>query len=950
MTQFRVPTATYRIQFNGSFRFGDATAIVPYLASLGITDLYSSPILTATPGSQHGYDVVDPHHVNPEAGGEEEFISLSDRLGENGLGLILDIVPNHMAATSENSWWMDVLENGPYSRRAQYFDIEWHPFHFPRGLERKILLPILGRPYGEALEKGELRLAVGERGLFVTYYDRKMPIAGYSYLELLRAVLDRMHSEGHGSNPSAIELEEILRGFEPVAGTENQDPERMTNTRFLKETLERLQQVDQNFGETLQRVVDSWNGTPDDPTSFEQLDSLLDRQWYRLAYWRRASEQINYRRFFDITDLVGLRIEDPEVFEARQKLILQLVDEGRVTGLRIDHIDGLYDPVAHLRKLQIRLAGVEASAENHRPYWVVVEKILARDEQLPNDFAVSGTTGYDFLNRVNDLFVSPDGLGRLSALYTDLGGIREPFDDIAYERKKLVIESLFVSETRALAARLAGLAAADRTARDFPQEEIEDALVEITASLDVYRTYIREPGEVPRSDRQWIERAVHEARHRAPRIDDQVYRFVQRVLLVDPPHYASDQAPSWLDFVMRWQQYTGRVVAKGVEDTSFYVYNRLISMNEVGGDPEDVPADPVEAFHRENSDRARQWPHTLNTTNTHDTKRSEDVRTRIDVLSELEEWPRIARRWARINADAKEIVEGHAAPDGNDELMIYQTILGVWPLDGREIPTLQERLHQFVQKAAREAKVHSSWLQPNTPYEMAMKEFVDRLLREGSRFRRDLASLHRKVAFFGFLNSLSQVALKIGSPGSPDFYQGTELWDFSLVDPDNRRPVDYAARKRILGSIRRGSKDRSALAGRLLRNWKNGAIKMYVTQRGLEIRKELAPLFLDGSYEPLPTSEGAKGHVCTFMRRGDGSSVVVAVPRLVSALVRAGTFPLGEDVWSEETIELPSGASGMWRNVYTDETIEASPSLKVADVFRSFPVAILRAEPVQHSR
>ena len=905
----RIPTATYRLQFNAGFTFNDARRIVAYLAELGISDIYASPILRARKGSAHGYDVVDAAALNPELGSEDDFNALQQELSERKLGFLLDVVPNHMATGPENAWWMSVLENGPQSRFLSYFDIDLSPVSANGRATTKVLLPILGKPYGETVENGEIRLGFDEGGFFFEYYEHRLPLSPDSYRTILRHCLNELPSEGVG-----IELRELVEGDATVP-----------NSKFLKDTVWRIHQQDERFRAALDRAIGVFNGDPSDPESFNALDALLDEQWYRLAYWRIASEKINYRRFFDVTELVGVRVENPEVFEARMRRIFDLIAEGKVTGLRLDHIDGLFDPVRYTRKLQFRLTNPGDAPENGAAplsFYVVVEKILEAGETLPKDFPVSGTTGYDFLDSVNALFVDPAGLARLTDFYREFTGIDESFDDIVYERKRQVISELFAGEMRGLGKRLSAIAMLDRNGRDFAPSELLAALTEITACMEVYRTYIRE-SQISASDRHSITNAIARARERAPTIDPRMFNFLERVLLVDPPRYMEAQRDEWLAFVMRWQQFTGRVMAKGVEDTAFYNYNRLISLNEVGGQPgRDGNFDALAEFHARNERIAADWPDTLNATSTHDTKRSEDVRARIHVISELtDDWIDAVRTWSTMNAPAHE----HGAPDPNVELLIYQTLVGMWPLDAEERVTVQERLVQYLEKAVREAKTYTSWLTPNTMYEQGVRSFACSLLKNES-FCASFESIQRRIAFHGFLNGLSQTVLKITSPGVPDFYQGTELWDLSLVDPDNRRPVDYERRSSMLRKLK-ASAERDALdVATMLRRWGDGRAKMYVTWKTLALRNRRAESFGRGRYQPID----AGPNVVAF-RRGD--DVIVAVPRLVTHV--SDQLPIGE-VWKDASI----AAGGKWTNIFTGDPLEGD-SLPLSQVFAKFPVAAL---------
>jgi (1->4)-alpha-D-glucan 1-alpha-D-glucosylmutase len=841
---YRVPRATYRLQLNASFTFNDAKAIVPYLAQLGISDVYVSPILRARKGSAHGYDIVDAAALNPELGSEEDFAALDAELKRHGIGLLLDVVPNHMAASHENAWWTSVLENGPEeSRFRDYFDIDWR--------NGKLVLPILGKPYGEALESNEIALGFDEDGYFVSYYDKRLPLAPDTYHLVLEQCGDALPDE----------LRELAAA-------------KVGNSRFLKERLWSNYRENERFRAAHDKAVRDFG--------VDALDKLLDAQFYRLAYWRIASETINYRRFFDVTDLVGVRVENPEVFEARSRRVFELVGDGKVTGLRIDHIDGLHDPLGHMRKLQTRLGD---------GFYVVVEKILSEGEQLPSEFPVSGTTGYEFANAVNALFVDPAGLQQLDGFYRAFAGETRSFADICYEKKKQVIQDLFPGEMRALGEQLAAVAMSDRNARDFSPIDLTAALTEVTACLKVYRTYVRDE-TVSEADGQRVREAIAEARRRASTaVDRRLFVFLQNVLLMQPPRYVEDRK-RWLDFVMRWQQFTGRVTAKGVEDTAFYNYNRLLSMNEVGGEPGHLPGDAIAALHDFNARRGARWPHTLNATSTHDTKRSEDVRARMNVLSEIADvWTRQVRRWSRMNGALRR----DGIPHPNEELLIYQTLIGAWPIDAA-------RLKQYLEKAAREEKTHTSWIAPNADYEQALLGFAEAILGH-DEFLRDFARFHKRIAYAGAVNALAQLVLKATAPGVPDFYQGTELWDYSLVDPDNRRPVDYAARAALLRRVQ------SARPEALVRKWQDGRVKLFVTWKLLALRDRLR----DAPYTPLD----AGPNVFAFTR-GD---VAVAVPRFARAPLPDAPLPL------------PPGA---WRNVFTGDEPRT-----LQELFARFPVAVL---------
>ena len=971
MTPRRVPVATYRVQFSRSFRFTHARDLVPYLHELGITDLYASPCLRSRRGSPHGYDVVDPLGLNSELGTEDEFDQLVQQLQHHDMGLLLDIVPNHMAASAENPWWMDVLENGPSSPYASYFDIDWHPPTTKASFlqKNKILLPVLGDTYSTVLENQQLSLELDRNGFFIRYFETRLPLEPKSYRLILEHCLGSMRQSAARSAPSAQELSAIADAAGRLPNYTTQIPEEIEARRRGKEQIQQrlgrlylLDLADLEFRECLDETLRFFNGTAGEPKSFDPLDQLLAGQPYRLAHWKIAAEEINYRRFFDINDLVSLQVADPRVFRATHARIFQLVKERKVTGLRVDHIDGLYDPLAYLHRLQ-DAAAASLEEGKGRPFYVVVEKILGGDEVLPEEWPISGTIGYDYLHPLNGVFLNAPGLQALEATYAQFTGTQEPFADICYQRKKQVMEQLFQGEISTLTHELGKLAAQVRNARDLPLSELSQALVETTACLPVYRTYIRDVRVRP-SDRVYIERTLKAARQRTPpdQVSPSAFAFLQQVLLLHPPDYLKNQKEEWLRFVMRWQQFTGPVMGKGLEDTAFYVHNSLISLNEVGGDPlrQNLPLD-TDAFHRFNKQRQTDWPHTLNATSTHDTKRSEDVRARISVLAELsEEWASCLQRWRRWNQAKKQKMDDCLVPVPSEEVLLYQTMLGTWqtmlgawPGEQDELPSLRDRLRAYMLKAAREAKQHTSWIRTNAAHEQALSHFVGAILEESgaNRFLRDFTNFQKKIAHYGALNSLSALLLKIASPGLPDLYQGTELWNFTLVDPDNRRPVDFLKRAHMLDELERQAASGPASVARdLLAHWPDGCIKLYLTWKALNFRRAHREVFSEGAYLPLESTGKRKENLCAFARRRGQSWAVVAVPRMVTRLVEEGKFPLGQPIWGAESLRLPGDAPRRWVNVLTGEPIDAASArkqnlLRLHSVFRSFPVALLAVRP-----
>ena len=917
----RKPNATYRLQLNHDFGFRQALQLVPQLDSIGITHLYLSPIFQARKGSMHGYDVTDPSRLNEELGTAEDFEALVAELRGRGMGILLDIVPNHMAASPANPWWMDVLESGSASPYSAFFDVEWSPT-LP-AVQEKIYLPILGEPYAEALEQQKLRLWIHESGLRISYYDTPFPLDPSTYHDVVSYHLSTLLGKLDTSQPLLQELGDLLETLDRLPARTSVEWESLEMRRHeaprVKEKLWDLYSHFAEFREFLDGNIRVFNGTPGDQDSFDLLDTLIGKQPYELAYWRVAREKINYRRFFDITDLIGIRAQDPQVFDRTHDFALELCKTGKISGYRVDHVDGLYDPTQYLAHLQQRAAESCGGAA-----YIVVEKILNETELLPNGWPVAGTTGYDFLGAVNNLFVHPEGLERLQALYTAFTGLAATFYDVANEQKRNIMRDLFVGEMNALDYHLQAIADRDRHGRDLSPQEIRRALVEITISMPVYRTYVRDT-HIGAHDAEFLDRSIHDARRRNPQISPACFDFLSRVLLLKVKNGLKEDA---LRFLMRWQQLTGPIMAKGVEDTTLYVFNRLVSMNEVGGCPEPVP---VERFHRFNSERNAQWPATMNADSTHDTKRSGDVRARINVLSEISDvWARNVRRWGRSNRAHKSEVEGRLAPDANDEYLIYQTLAGAWPIEW-------ERLEQYLVKAVREAKVHTSWFAPKAEYEAALVKFTKAILDPAGPFLASFETLHKRVAFYGAINSLAQTLLKIVSPGIPDFYQDTMRWSFRLVDPDNRLPPDPS---RTSAPCR--------FDPELVENWEDGRIKAWVIAAALRFRKNNPELFGTGEYLPLRTSGRGSDHAIAFARRYGDSYAIAIAPRFTSHFSTFEKQPLGRRVWRDSYVLIPPEGPETWRNVLTDELVDSAVAdgntvLYISDALKSCPVALLAA-------
>jgi len=959
-----IPRSTYRLQFHCGFTFDHGAELIPYLHQLGISHCYASSCLQSRPGSTHGYDIVDHGKLNTELGGDDAFARLTAALQEHGMALLLDMVPNHMGVMGrDNAWWLDVLENGPASSYASFFDIDWNPLK--EALRGKVLLPVLGTHYGNALDGTELVLVFdAERGAFsISYYEHEFPIDPREYPRILAHDMNRLEDRLAAKDPRLLEFQSLITAFGHLPLRSNTNPahiaERARDKEVIKASLARLYR-DADIARFLDDNLGMFNGK----AGTELLHELLENQAWRLAYWRVASDEINYRRFFDINELAGLRMENPDVFEATHGCILKLIAQGKIQGLRIDHPDGLYDPADYFRRLQARAAapqiivlpeqratmpGADPAGEEIKPLYLLVEKILASHERLRPDWAVHGTTGYDFTNLVNGLFVDAAAERKMDRIYREFGGDTEP-DELLYGCKKLIMRAAMASELLVLAQQLSRIAELDRHTRDFTLSSLREALSEVVASFPVYRTYVRIEGSSA-DDCHYLDWAVNVAKKRNPAADPSVFDFVHEVLMADIAEGKSaDYRQRVTVFAMKFQQYTGPVMAKGMEDTGFYRYNRLISLNEVGGEPKHFGVS-VAAFHHHNQERAQNWPHTMLSSSTHDSKRSEDVRARIDGLSEVPaEWRARVRRWARINRSKKRLLDDRPAPSGNDEYLLYQTLVGVWPLEALDESALsgfRERIQAYMLKAVREAKQHTSWINPDTEYEKAVADFVQALLGDADRnpFLADFLSFQQVLGRAALFNSLAQTLLKLTAPGVPDIYQGNELWDFSLVDPDNRRPVDYGQRRTLLAELQNAlesSQTLTDLAADLVNNLPDGRAKLYLIWRSLALRREHPELFRDGDYLPLVVSGTHADHLCAFARRHGEQLTVIVVPRLVIRL-GAGADPLGEKVWGETWIQVPVAK---WENWLTGEhlqgeAIEASWRLPAGNVLNHFPVALL---------
>ena len=906
--------ATYRLQFHKGFTFHDATALVPYLAQLGISHIYASPLMEARPGSTHGYDIVNHNRLNPEIGSEAEFAALVATLKKHGMGLILDIVPNHMAVGgADNAWWLDVLEWGEASPYAGYFDINWDPLR--EDLKGRVLLPVLGDQYGAVLERGEieLRFDVTEGSFSAWYYQHRFPLSPPSYAIVLQ----------RGGEP-------VTRLAGDFAALHRLDPaEARRLGGEMKSRLARAARRDAAVAGAIEAALRDFTGSPGRPTSFRRLHRLLEAQHYRIANWRVAAEEINYRRFFNINDLAGLRIELPELFAATHRMVFAMIERGEVEGLRIDHIDGLFDPAAYCAALR-QEAGDEL--------YVTVEKILARYERLP-DWPIAGSTGYDFANQVLALFVDPAAEGSMTRLYQRLAGRTEDFDAVLYASKKRIMQVNLASEMNVLARRFHRLAASEWRTRDFTFNGMLAALEEVIAAFPVYRTYIG-PGGGSTDDRRYIDWAVGLAKTRWGPSETTILDFIQGVLLAEVPGHSRPE--DVLRTAMQFQQVTGPVMAKASEDTAFYRYFRLLALNEVGGDPRRFGMSCA-AFHHLTQERARQWPRAMLATATHDMKRGEDGRLRIALLSELPlVWGRRVMLWLRLNRRHRAEIDGESVPDRNVEYLFYQALVGAWPPgldpgDTAGLAELAERVEAAMIKSVREGKERSSWSYPNAEYEAGLVRFVRGVLdaTRHNPFLADFADFIGLVARPAAIASLAQLVLKLTVPGVPDIYQGGELWDFNLVDPDNRRPVDFTRRQQLLDHIS------AAGISEVSEHWQDGREKLFVTARLLTLRRDHPELFAAGDYQPLDTGEGwISNRLCAFSRRHRDKALVVVAPHLTYGLYRDG----GPADFGTK-IALP--AQGLWREILAGASFTGRAPIRGSELFAEFPVAVLFGEQLQ---
>lgn len=951
-----VPVSTYRVQLNQNFNFQQAAEWVQYFHKLGISHLYSSPILSTKPFSNHGYDIVDHSKLNPELGTEKDLESLAETLHKHQLGLILDIVPNHMYILSAaNRWWNDVLENGPASPFAVYFDIDWNP---PRlELKNKVLLPLLDQQYGVSLENQTVKVIFKDGSFFLELPNITLPTDPKSWVLILESVSKQTRTNLSEDHTDLLELDSIITALTHLPGTTETEKEKIQERQREKEVVKRrlgsLITQNENIAEVLSNELTTLNGNKGDPSSFNDLELFSNTQPYRLCFWRVASDEINYRRFFDVFELAGIRTENSDVFESIHSLIFDFIQKKFIDGLRIDHIDGLWDPEKYLKDIQERCSSLSES-----PYYVIVEKILSGNEKLCFEWPIDGSVGYDFLDQVNRLFVFQENKNNFVSLYKSFTDESSNIFKSLYACKKLILLVSMSSELYILSRYLDRVSQQHRSSRDFTADSLKTALRDVIACFPVYRSYIRSEPEVKigEEDKQYVLTAISRAKYLNPVIPPHIFDFIESVLLLNHPDGLDDtQKRERENFVMRFQQLTGPVMAKGLEDTFFYRYYPLASLNEVGSDPYNFGLS-IDEFHKKNIERWQYWPHSLLATSTHDTKRSEDVRARINVLSEVpNEWEQAIHRWTQLNQEHKQQIDNDLIPDRNDEYFIYQTLVGSWPLypmDPSAHLNYMNRISAYIDKASKEAKVHTSWVNPNKKYDHQMQQFLQKILNSdtsSNKFLSDFLAFIPRIISAGMLNSLSQILLKFTSPGIPDIYQGNEIWNFKLVDPDNRHPVDFSSRKYLLENLLEKEKNFPGFLSSFLKHPEDGRVKLYITMKSLQLRQKNPELFLEGSYIPLRVEGNKQNHIIAFARLNENKGVIVVTTRFFTSLLSNEGIYINSENWQENRVELPPELSQFqYRDVFTGNEIitERNDSItyfnleKVLDIF---PFALLES-------
>lgn len=946
------PLSTYRLQMNHQFTFSHLLELIDYFEALGITHLYLSPILQAHSHSPHGYDVIDYNAINTEIGTEEELEKIARELQQRNMGLILDCVPNHMYICDDgNAWWHNVLENGRSSPYADYFDIAWKNSHTCS--DNKILLPFLNQQYGEALENQLIQLTLKEGAFYITLWETLLPTDPCTWISILER--DDLKSDllSHWKEDSQpyLEFTSITTALKHLPKTTDLNAEevseRQREKEVVKSRLASLLKAYPPFLEVLSDKLKEINGRKGKPESFDALEAFINAQPYRLCYWRVASDEINYRRFFDVSNLAGIKTEKKEVFDAIHVKVLEFVERGWVDGLRIDHIDGLIDPQSYLKTLQHECKA-RGSVSDH-PIYIAAEKILTGKEKLRPSWPLAGTVGYDFLNQLNGLYIDMKSKQPLLALYRAFTGITENIKDIIYESKRLILFVSMSSEHHTLSHFLYKIAKQHRSTRDFTEETLRSALRDVIASFPVYRTYLRpEDKTINDEDRKSILKAIGQAQRRNPALSNSIFDFIRSVLLLEYPSGLADshKEERW-NFILRVQQLTGPITAKGLEDTACYRFYPLASLNEVGSDLTTYGISPEE-FHALNKERQHQWPHTLLATSTHDTKRSEDIRARLNVLTEMTQpWRTTLEEWVGLNNKHKTAIDDELFPDNNVEYLLYQTLIGCWPLypmDPSSHLQYMKRIDEYMLKAVREAKTHTSWINPSEAYEQALSQFIQNILNPdkiNNPFLPQLITFVKKFQIAGMYNSLSQTCIKMLSPGIPDIYQGNESWAFNLVDPDNRQPVDFTSLRYMLSSLQKRKGD-PTLADELSTHPEDGLLKLFITSELLHLRRSLPELFLEGDYLPLEIN-GKEAHRClAFLRRKDNIYVIVVATRFFSDLITAEPPFLSSSLWDDTVLSLPHDLPQSFQHLFLQKDVVVEDNtLKLSLLLDRLPAAAL---------
>lgn len=941
----RIPISTYRLQFNPLFRFKDAAKVIDYLSRLGITDCYTSPLMQATPGSMHSYDVTNPTRFNPDIGTEDEFGAFSQGLMQKNMGMIIDIIPNHMCISAPyNQWWNNVLENGPSSPFADFFNIEWNPLR--QEVRNKVLLPFLDDQFGKVVESKELQVVLQEGAFYVKYFASIYPTSPSTWEQLLSPAIKELSKDCTDGDPDLNELESIITAIrylpDHTATHHKEIAERQREKEIIKHRLGKLVKKSAKVANVLDSTLNKLNGVKEAPHTFDHLEQFINQQPYRLCHWRVASDELNYRRFFDINELAGIQAQNPVLFKLFHSVHMELVRKGFATGFRIDHVDGLYHPYKYLQDLQRECSHAlnqNETSKNSTSMFVIIEKILGENERIRSHWPVHGTTGYDFLNQLNGIYVQEESKEIFNSKYSEFTDSHHSPSSLLLECKKFILDVSMSSELHVLAHQLDRISEQHRWHRDFTYQSLIAALRSVMASFTVYRTYIcAEDKRIDREDEEVIQQAVELAKQINPAMNVTIFDFIESVLLLkEPPGLTEEQKTLRNSFVMRFQQLTGPVMAKGLEDTAFYRYYPLSSINEVGAELGSFGVD-IQDFHVFNQATVVERPHTLLATSTHDTKRSEDVRARLNVLSEIPQlWFEKVNHWSALNQNCK----SGLGPDSNEEYLIYQTLVGAWPLRMSHLDERKEfelRIIAYINKALKEAKIHTSWMNPNEEYDRDVRSFIHTILdpRKDNIFLKDMEEFVEFITPAGLFTSLSQTLLKLTCPGIPDIYQGCEVWNFSLVDPDNRREVNYEYLNSLLINIESFKERKELIVKSLMENLYSGGLKMYLIKEVLTLRKQFSSLFLKGDYIPHQSTGTKKNHVLAFTRALNGDTAIIISGRFFTSLLDTHHLKMN---W--EDTKIIGITPGKYEDLLTGKEFKINNEVPLDHILKNLPVSVL---------